>query len=121
MRGEGEPTSSSTGIALADAAGTRTVVRAAAWMLAQQQDLGSAMWHELWRIGTQAKSLRTRRMALQMFADRVDPLPRAVESDGRPQVLNVAIVLGEQAGPGDAALPAGRLSLHLNGGNGSSE
>ena len=115
------PSLPSSGTDLADAAGTRAVVRAAAWMISQPGDLGTEMWHELWRIGTTAKSLRTRRMALQMFADRVDPLPRAVEGDGRPQVLNVAIVLGEQAGPGDAALPAGRLSLHLNGGNGSSE
>jgi len=41
--------------------------------------------------------------------------------DATGRVLNVAIVLGEQAGPGDAALPAGRLSLHLNGGHGASE
>lgn len=119
MRGEGE-TRPSLETALVAEAGTRTVVRAAAWMLSQQGDLGDELWRELWHIGQHAKSLRTRRMALAMFADRVDPLPRVAESDGLPKVLNVALVL-TQPGNGHAGVSGGRLTLHLDGGDGASE
>jgi hypothetical protein len=67
----------------------RLLLRAAQWMLAQEGRVDDDLWAQVHRILHTATSSRTRLMAARLFAERIDPAPRAPVIINAPTQINV--------------------------------
>lgn len=94
----------------------RPVVRLAEWLRKQNQPISEQIWSQLVAISRQTRDRRAALKALEMLADRIDPVsqPVPIAASAAGVTLNLTV---QTHGP-RTDLQADGLTLHLGGSNG---
>jgi hypothetical protein len=99
----------------------RAILRCVDWMLKRSEPVDARMWEAIYEIANNPEAdFRARLRAWEMLADRVDPVPRAVDGSDNPAAITaVQINILPAAGSHPPSrLPSGGVDLHLDSGNG---